>query len=135
MNDTTLAGATGTVLDLAVSGMTCDGCSSTVHDALVALPGVRSASVDHATGRAVVLLAPEASAEDFAFEADAAVHDAGYTLESARVLELATVGDDEGVTSCGGDGGCGCGGAAEASDKAKAKDESGGCGGGAGGCC
>ncbi|WP_062517527.1 heavy-metal-associated domain-containing protein [Demequina gelatinilytica] len=132
MNDTTLAGGTGTVIDLDVSGMTCDGCSSSVHDALVALPGVRSASVDHASGKAVVLLSPETSAEDFAFEADAAVHDAGYTLESAREVELATVGEDEGMASCGGH--CGCG-SAKDETPVQAADEAGCCGGGAGGCC
>ncbi|SEJ57264.1 heavy-metal-associated domain-containing protein [Demequina mangrovi] len=105
MTDLSLAGTSGTVLDLAVSGMTCDGCSSSVHDALVALPGVRSASVDHATGRAVVLLAPEVVAEDFAFEADAAVHDAGYTLESAHVTATAAAAGDRasGEGCCGAD--------------------------------
>ncbi len=132
MNDTTLAGSTGTVIDLSVSGMTCDGCSSSVHDALVALPAVRSASVDHATGRAVVLLAPETSAEDFAFEADAAVHDAGYTLESASIAALAAVGDDAGLESCGGH--CGCGSAQDAAPTQVDKD-AGCCGGGAGGGC
>ena len=79
----------GATVELAVSGMTCESCSASVEKALTALPTVRSASVDHATGRAVVLLAAGASADDFGFEADAAVHDAGYMLESATVAATA----------------------------------------------
>ena len=99
----------GTVVELAVSGMTCGGCSQSVEKALTALGGVRSATVDHASGRAVVLIENGVSAEDFAFDADAAIHDAGYTLEGAAARpERAGKGG-----GCGGGGACGCGGAAD----------------------
>ncbi|MDN4477791.1 heavy metal-associated domain-containing protein [Demequina sp. SYSU T00039] len=121
----------GTIVELAVSGMTCTGCSSSIEQALTALPGVRSASVDHTTGRAVVLLVGGVSAEDFAFDADAAIHDAGYTLESAAARP-----ERAGGGGCGGGGACGCGGAeAKAPEpvQAVASEGDGCCGGG--GCC
>ena len=39
---------------LEVGGMTCDGCSSRVRDALQAVPGVSSAEVSHEQGSAVI---------------------------------------------------------------------------------
>lgn len=39
---------------LSISGMTCDGCASTVARILTRVPGVESARVDFANGRAVV---------------------------------------------------------------------------------
>ncbi len=122
----------GTVVELAVSGMTCDGCSSSVEKALTGLAGVRSASVDHASGRAVVLLAADTSAEDFAFDADAAIHDAGYTLEGAQAR--AERAPRSGGGGCGGGGACGCGGEAKAPEPVVA-NEAGCCGGGSDGCC
>lgn len=127
----------GTIVELAVSGMTCTGCSSSIEQALTALPGVRSASVDHATGRAVVLLEAGVSPEDFSFDADAAIHDAGYTLEGAAARPERAGG------GCGGGGSCGCGGGeakghAEAAPAPQlitlASDEGDSCCGG-GGCC
>lgn len=44
---------TGTVV-LAVSGMTCSGCASTVTRVLSRVPGVTAARVDLAAGRATV---------------------------------------------------------------------------------
>lgn len=131
MDDLTLTSApTGITVELGISGMTCTGCSSSIEGALVALAGVRSASVDHVSGTAVVLLDPAVDAEGFAFEADAAVHDAGYTLESARIAA--------GARSAGRSGGCGCG-ARGACGEGKAKEAAatadGCCGGGGGGCC
>ncbi|WP_062464979.1 heavy-metal-associated domain-containing protein [Demequina soli] len=121
----------GTVVELAVSGMTCDGCSSSVEKALTGLAGVRSASVDHATGSAVVLLEAGASAEDFAFEADAAVHDAGYTLEGAQArVERAPKSG-----GCGGGGACGCGGGEASAPEPVATEGSDCCGGEGGACC
>ena len=93
-------------VELAVSGMTCTGCSGTVEAALTALPGVRAASVDHVSGKAVVLLEAGADPEAFAFDADAAVHDAGYTVESADVTTAAAAGADAGESCCGGGGCC-----------------------------
>ncbi|MDN4476113.1 heavy metal-associated domain-containing protein [Demequina sp. SYSU T00192] len=125
----------GTVVELAVSGMTCDGCSSSVEKALTGLTGVRSASVDHASGRAVVLLDAGTAAEDFAFDADAAIHDAGYTLEGAQARPERAPRAGGG---CGGGGACGCGGGeAKAPEPVAATvtDEAGCCGGGSDGCC
>ncbi len=103
----------GTVVELAISGMTCEGCASSIEASLIALAGVRSASVDHASGRAVVLIENGVSAEDFAFDADAAVHDAGYALEGATARpERAGGGGCGGACGCGGHGGdSGAGGA------------------------
>ncbi|WP_062528014.1 heavy-metal-associated domain-containing protein [Demequina rhizosphaerae] len=125
----------GTVVELAVSGMTCDGCSSSVEKALTGLAGVRSASVDHASGRAVVLLDAETAAEDFAFDADAAIHDAGYTLEGAQARPERP--KRAGGGGCGGGGACGCGGAeAKAPEPVAAGvDDASCCGGGSDGCC
>lgn len=39
---------------LAVTGMTCGGCASTVQRVLTRVPGVVQARVDHQSGRAVV---------------------------------------------------------------------------------
>ncbi len=107
MEDLTLTSAPGTTVELTVSGMTCGGCSSSVEKALTALPEVRSASVDHVTGIAVVLLSAGADPEGFAFEADAAIHDAGYALESARVaVGAAPAGTSGEGCGCGGGGAC-----------------------------
>lgn len=95
----------GTVVELAISGMTCTGCSQSIEKALTALDGVRSATVDHASGRAVVLIENGVSAEDFAFDADAAIHDAGYSLDGAAARP-----ERAGGGGCGGGGACGCGG-------------------------
>lgn len=132
MEDLTLTAApVGTTVELSVSGMTCGGCSSSVEKALVALPGVRSASVDHATGRAVVLLASGTDPGDFAFEADAAIHDAGYALEGAEVA-TGPGAKAAGGCGCGGDGACGGQGKAKESAAVTAESE---CCGGGGGCC
>ena len=121
----------GTVVELAISGMTCTGCSTSIEAALTALSGVRSASVDHATGRAVVLLDSTVTAEDFAFDADAAIHDAGYALEGAAARPERA----EGAGGCGGGGACGCGGGeAAAPALVEVAAEADGCCGG-GGCC
>lgn len=123
----------GTVVELAISGMTCTGCSSSIEEALTGLAGVRSASVDHASGRAVVLLEAGTSAEDFAFDADAAIHDAGYALEGAAARPERASGG-----GCGGGGACGCGGDAKAAPAPQlvtvASDQGDSCCGG-GGCC
>ena len=57
---------------LAISGMTCDGCATTVTRVLARVPGVTGARVDFASGRAVV--AGTANAADLV----AAVTAAGY---------------------------------------------------------
>ncbi|GJD56582.1 heavy metal translocating P-type ATPase [Methylobacterium dankookense] len=66
---------------LAVEGMSCASCVSRVERALAAVPGVRGASVNLATGRASVRhldgIVPRASLE-------AAVAEAGYAVASAQ---------------------------------------------------
>ncbi len=43
-----------TTLEMKVTGMSCSGCSGTVHNVVVGLSGVSSASVDHASGATTV---------------------------------------------------------------------------------
>lgn len=100
---TVTAAPRGTTVELTVSGMTCTGCSSSVEAALTGLDAVRSASVDHATGVAVVLLTPDADVEAFAFDADAAIHEAGYALDAAAV----SASRPKAGGCCGGGGCCG----------------------------
>ncbi len=64
----------GTELDFTVRGMTCASCVSHVEKALAATPGVTSASVNLATERADVSLAPGADPAALA----KSVADAGY---------------------------------------------------------
>ncbi len=135
----------GTTVGLSISGMTCESCAVTLTEALSPLVGVRLVSVDHAAGLAVALLEEGADPEAFAFDADAVIHEAGYTLESASLVAVAAVGEDEGMSGgCGGNCACGSAAADDApSDDAAAADEvapaghgDGGCGGGGcGGCC
>jgi len=75
-------------LELGIDGMTCASCVGRVERALARVPGVRSASVNLATGRAQVQ--GEAALDTAALLA--AVAKAGY---EARVLEAAVDGDGE----------------------------------------
>lgn len=62
-------------IELKVSGMTCSGCAVSVRNALLEIPGVASASVDHEAGRASVQYDPtKASADQFV----EAVNKTGY---------------------------------------------------------
>ncbi len=73
-------------LSLPVAGMTCDHCVGTVRKALEAVPGVRSAEVKLAEGRA------EVTTENGAVDADrlkAAVEAAGYEVPSDGVAAKA----------------------------------------------
>jgi len=65
-----------------------------------------SALLMRQAGKSVVLLEAGADPEAFAFDADAAVHDAGYTVESADVTTAAAAGADAGESCCGGGGCC-----------------------------
>ena len=62
---------------LSISGMTCSGCVNTVTRVLSRVPGVASARVDLASGRAVVV--GEARPEDLI----AAVEAAGFEAQAA----------------------------------------------------
>ena len=61
-------------VDLALDGMTCGSCVARAEKALLATPGVITASVNHATERARISVADEAVIDD----AIRAVSDAGY---------------------------------------------------------
>ena len=62
---------------LNVTGMVCGGCSNSVKQALLALDGVVSAEVSHATGEAVVSFdRTKASASQL----EAAIKAAGYGI-------------------------------------------------------
>ena len=61
--------------NLHVSGMHCEGCESSVTEALRDVNGVESAEADHETGTVTV----EGDADDT--ELRSAVEEAGYTLE------------------------------------------------------
>ena len=57
MGTTTMQGGaqeSGPVIELAVSGMTCEGCARAVTRVLSNVPGVAAAKVDVAAGRASV---------------------------------------------------------------------------------
>ncbi len=63
-------------IELAVAGMTCDGCAGRVTKALESVPGVTSAAVDHTAGHAMV--AGTAASESLI----AAVTEAGYQAQT-----------------------------------------------------
>ncbi len=65
------------VVEIPVSGMTCDHCVGTVRRALEGVPGVRSASVDLARGRAEVTIDPDRADRP---GLKAAVEAAGYSV-------------------------------------------------------
>ncbi len=67
-------------LNLPIIGMTCASCVLRVEKALAAVPGVTSASVNLATEKAQLQLAPDANAQALA----SAVERAGYAVPHAR---------------------------------------------------
>ncbi len=75
-----------------VAGMTCEGCVGTVRRALEGIPGVTSAAVDLAAGRAEVAIEPGAVGRD---RLDAAIESAGYRVSAggpAASPRLSTIG-------------------------------------------
>lgn len=64
-------------VELAIEGMSCSHCEQAVKKALEALPGVRTAVVSAAQGRAVVAVEPGFDRD----EAAAAIERAGYRLK------------------------------------------------------
>ena len=83
MPDTTTASRD---LDFTVEGMTCGSCAARIQKTLAAQPGVTDATVNYATGKARVVVTPEADEGQLA----AAVEKAGYGLHRTglRVIEL-----------------------------------------------
>ena len=68
-------------IELPVSGMTCDRCAQAVERALRAVPGVKRATVNLATGRAFVDYDPEQATLLALHEA---IRSAGYRSDTAR---------------------------------------------------
>ena len=68
------------VIDWGITGMTCASCSGRVERALAGQPGVAQVSVNLATERAHILLAPGAMAEDTPARLRPAIRDAGYSV-------------------------------------------------------
>ncbi len=90
-------------VEMNVTGMSCSGCSGTVHDVLVALGGVSSATVDHASGATTVEHDGSVDSEAIA----SAVRDAGFGVATCL------------CTNCNCDP-CGCtGGSSAANAKCK----------------
>ncbi|MDP9442019.1 MAG: heavy metal translocating P-type ATPase, partial [Actinomycetota bacterium] len=80
-NETTAEPATTTEIELAVSGMTCGSCAARVEKILSRQPGVASAGVNFATGRAAVVFDPtEVQVDDLV----SAVEKIGYGLSPAE---------------------------------------------------
>ena len=61
-----------------VSGMTCGSCAEKVEAALMQLDGVTAVSVDHTSGRTIVML--KASSKVSQKDITAAIKDAGYDV-------------------------------------------------------
>ena len=59
---------------LVIDGMKCEKCSSKIKDALLAVPGVTEADVNHDNGKAVVVCDDSVKDEDLCM----AVLDAGF---------------------------------------------------------
>jgi copper chaperone CopZ len=64
---------------LNVTGMTCGSCAEKVEAALMGLDGVTGVSVNHETGRTVIML--KASAKIGEKEITSAIKDAGYDVK------------------------------------------------------
>lgn len=69
------------VVTLTIEGMTCEACAITIQKALSGVPGVRTASVDYAEGKALIALDPALPLSNEALIR--AVHEAGYTAKLA----------------------------------------------------
>jgi len=70
------------IIGITVTGMTCEGCASTVRGALVNTPGVSSADIDVATGLVQVHVDGTVATDDLEFAIDDAVTASGYNVAS-----------------------------------------------------
>jgi copper chaperone CopZ len=70
------------IINITVTGMTCEGCANTVRTALVATSGVTAADVDVATGLVKVHVDGTVATDDVEFAIDDAVTASGYTVAS-----------------------------------------------------
>ena len=69
-------------LRISVTGMTCEGCATTVRNALVGTAGVSAAEVDVASGRVAVHADGTVPTDDLEFAIDEAVTKAGYAVSA-----------------------------------------------------
>ena len=67
---------------LIVEGMKCEKCSAKVKDALLAVPGVTEANVDHDSGKASVVCEDSVKDEDLCM----AVLDSGFKAKVKKGL-------------------------------------------------
>ena len=93
MAQATPAAAVGSLADaptveLRVEGMTCEGCAAFIEHTLVMLPGIRSATVVYADGRALVALDPDSPASNEALMT--AVERLGYQASLATPSDVST---------------------------------------------
>ena len=96
-----MAESVGSIVRMAVAGMTCDHCVRSVRKAIESVPGVRSAAVDLASGRASVRVLPgwvdESRLSDAVSRAgyEATVEDV-ISIESPREPAVALAADEAG---------------------------------------
>jgi cation-transporting ATPase V len=83
-----------TDVEFTVEGMTCGSCAARVEKALAAQPGVEEAAVNFATGRAVVVLDPEAGDPDRLVDAVGRI---GYGLAPTAAGALAAPDTEAGL--------------------------------------
>jgi copper chaperone len=69
-------------IQISVTGMTCEGCASTVRAALVATGGISAADVDVASGTVAIHVDGTVLTEDLEFAIDEAVTAAGYAVRA-----------------------------------------------------
>lgn len=82
--------AAGDARAFAIEGMTCEGCSGHVREALLGPPGVVAAEVSYTAGRATLVYGPGASADEAAVAA--AVAELGYEARPEETGPAAPVG-------------------------------------------
>lgn len=70
------------IIGVTVTGMTCEGCASTVRTALVNTPGIASADIDVATGHVQIHPDGTVTTADLEFAIDEAVDGAGYAVKA-----------------------------------------------------
>ncbi|WP_061961920.1 heavy-metal-associated domain-containing protein [Demequina flava] len=70
------------LITVTVIGMTCNGCATSVREALEASDGIMTAAVDHESGRVEVTPDGTVPAADLEFTIDEAVTEAGYSVSS-----------------------------------------------------
>ena len=81
-------GTKTTIRRLSVAGMMCGHCEKSVREALEAVPGVASASVDLGSGRATVALAAPDLGLAIGAGTDVAIDAAGAVLVNSRLSDV-----------------------------------------------